>query len=135
VDVQAAARGDGEHRGGKNESIGRDDEDVGPGFAQALRRLALLERCGFQGCNCVALRSLRDRAGGELQPAPRGAIGLGEHQRDIMPGCDERLQRTFGERRGSGEGDAQRREGGPQAALRWRFLSFARTRFCFSSER
>ena len=59
-------------------------------------------------------------------------IGLGEDQTNRMLRGDERVERASGELRGAREGDAQ---GALQAALRWRFLSFVRTRFCFSSER
>jgi hypothetical protein len=51
-----------------------------------------------------------------------------------MPRGDDRFERARGEGRRAGEDDAQRRSQ-RQAALRWRFLIFARTRFCLSSER
>ena len=52
-----------------------------------------------------------------------------------MPRGHDGLEGTGGEGRSTREYDAQGREAGGQAALRWRFLSFARTRFCFSSDK
>jgi hypothetical protein len=51
-----------------------------------------------------------------------------------VAGGEDRLEGRCGEGRRACEEDAQGRGEG-QAALRWRFFSFARTRFCFSSER
>jgi len=80
----------------------------------------------------MALCRPRDGAGREPQAAPRGAVGLREHQRNLVPGGNEGVERARGERGSARERDAQ---GALQAALRWRFLSFVRTRFCLSSER
>jgi hypothetical protein len=52
-----------------------------------------------------------------------------------VPGGHKRLERARGERRSACEDDAQGRAGGVQAALRWRFFSLVRTRFCFISDR
>ena len=66
---------------------------------------------------------------------PGGTIGLGEDQRHLVPCGHEGLERSGCEGRRAREYDAQGHEAALQAALRWRFLSFVRTRFCFSSDR
>ncbi|HST09173.1 MAG TPA: ATP-binding protein, partial [Terriglobales bacterium] len=72
-------------------------------------------------------------ARGEPKAAPGGTVGLRQDCDDGMAGVGDRLEGTGREWGRPGEGDAQGR-GRAQAALRWRFLSFARIRFCFRSE-
>jgi len=73
-------------------------------------------------------------APGHAQPASRGTVRLREDQGNRVTGLEDGFERARREGRGAREDDPQPRRG-RQAAFRWRFLSFARTRFCFSSER
>src|SRR5205085_2638363 len=79
-------------------------------------------------------RGLRHGARRELEAPTRGAVRLREHERHVMAGGAQRLER--GDREGwrARVDDAHGRARG-QAALRWRFLSLVRMRFCFRSER
>jgi hypothetical protein len=52
-----------------------------------------------------------------------------------MARLEDRLESGGRERRGAGEDDAQWTRRAAYAALRWRFFSLARTRFCFRSDR
>jgi len=83
---------------------------------------------------CVGARRLGHGALAHAQPASGGTVRLGEDQRNGVAGGEDRLERARREGRGAREDDPQPRRG-RQAAFRWRFLSFARTRFCFNSER
>jgi len=82
----------------------------------------------------MAARGRAHGALGEAQAAPRGAIGLRDDEGNGVARFEDRLERAGGEGRRAREGDAQP-QAVRQAAFRWRFLSFARTRFCLSSER
>ena len=79
----------------------------------------------------MALGTLGHGAGRKPKAASGRAIRLGEDESHVVPGEHDRLE--GGDREGwrAGEDDAQ----GRQAALRWRFFSLARIRFCLSSER
>jgi hypothetical protein len=70
---------------------------------------------------------------GYAKPAARGTVRLREDQGNGVAGGEDRFEGARREGRRAREDDAQPRRG-RQAAFRWRFFSFARTRFCLSSE-
>ncbi len=70
-----------------------------------------------------------------MQSSSCGTVGLSEDERHVVPRGEYRFERAGGEGRRAREDDAQGLGARNQAALRWRFFSFARTRFCFRSER
>ena len=81
----------------------------------------------------MARGAFGDRTRRELHSAAGGPVGLRKDERHLMSRSQQGFERAGGERGRTREDDAQVRPA--QAALRCRFLSFARTRFCLSSER
>ena len=133
MDIDATSRRNGERLARKDRAESGDDEQVATRGDERPTRRLVLQGGGLVDRETVTPRGLSHGALGEAQPAPRGPVGLRDHEGDVVARLEDRLERACGEGRRPREGDAQPRAV-RQAAFRWRFLSFARTRFCLSSE-
>jgi len=134
MDVHAAARRQREDFGRKDHAERGDDQHVAARGGDGRARRGVLQRGCLVEREAMAARGLGHGARGEAQSPSRGTVGLRDDEGNVVARFEDRLERACGEGRRAGEGDAQPRAV-RQAAFRWRFLSFARTRFCLSSER
>src|SRR5258706_11648364 len=134
MDVKATVCGNGKGRGRQDQSVCRDHHHLGSRVSNGRERLGILERLRLKDLEPALLGPPAHRARRHLEAASRRAVGPRQYERHLVTGVIERGEGAYGERRSTGEYDAQ---GGPpnQAALRWRFLSLARMRFCLRSER
>ncbi len=111
VDIDRAQTGQGEHRLGQNQPVSRDHHGVCAERAQARERRLVFQADGLIHFEAAFLRQGFYRAGREPQPPACGPVGLGKHQRDVMPRMRERSQGARSELRGAGEYEAHRRAG------------------------
>ena len=134
MDVDASPRGNREHISRQQQAVRGDHEDVSSRIAKRLLNLEVSQARRLDRRQAQTGGGLGYRRGSQPQaPPPRRTIRLRKNERNHVPARGDCLEGLGGEGGGACEGDAQGRAA--QAALRWRFFSFARTRFCLSSDR
>jgi hypothetical protein len=90
MNVQGAVRSDIEDRWRQENAVSNHDHNIGACGAYAFRRLGKLQGFGLEDFQAVRSGEALDRTRGGLLTAPRRAIRLAEHERDVMTGSVER---------------------------------------------
>ena len=90
MNVQGAMRSDIEDRRRQKDPVSDHDHNVGACGAYTLRSLGRLQGFGLKDFQAMRCGEALDRTRCGLLTAPRRAIRLAEHERDVMTGSVQR---------------------------------------------